>query len=773
MTISLTAFNAWAHKRITLKHNWFDRLADVVRGFPVGGDLPASLKHWRLEYDSLRMWIEEAVNALSPRQVLDLEVFDQWPAELLQFYRNSLHEDFLKTKPYVGEIVDDCVSELKRLNNELDPMLEPGGPFLDDEPRARIAGMLETISQRLRDLPDTVQWPNVIRDELPDILVIDDLLGRAALNDNGESALSPEATAQIAELRRSFCQRFRLLDADNSDHAGEISNPIARAYFSSGQRYEPESGFINDLDVVKRDYLEGVNGDPSRKWGLVVADVFFNTGVPDENGRGNGESRFGIEQIVPWLKGNDSELPIVALTTESGPALIKRVYELGVDYLHRSESSYVDMFICIARGERASVRQLKQAMHVPDDLIAVDPQMVKILIEAWNIAQDIDGHTVLIIGEPGAGKGRLAKYIHDMSPRRKLEALTVNCAHYSKELADSELFGYYAGAFTGAANVDTPGIFHKADKSTLVLDEFGDLDMSVQVKLLRTLEPAQAWARPVEPRGNRRQTSSLATKVNVRIICCTNQPLSQVRDDLRTRVGKVIEIPPLRERPDDIVALAQSFLAGESRLRTPGLLLDEDACAFLKRCYLPGNARTLQDLLKEARIGKGNRNLIRRKDLERAWESVCKKDPRNYEPVAVQPQEVSAPVSSSSINEEPISRAVSMILSSAGEGWRELSKADTDALDLALHGQVIQVISVLLEWSLFRGSDLPTASSYLTGQKSKHRAPEDLIRRLMKVDPRIVESIAQSPYLPANARLQDLIESCRVEWLKRKKAGAD
>ena len=766
MTISLPSFNAWAHKRITLKHNWFDRLADVVRGFPIGGDLPASLKHWRLEYDSLKSWIEEAENALSPRQILALEVFAQWPAELRKSYGDLLHEDFLKTKPYVGEIVADCVSELKRLNNELDPMLEPGGPFLDDEPRARIAGMLETISQRLRDLPDTVQWPDVIHDELPEILVIDDLLGRTALNDDGKPALSPEATAQIAELRRSFCQRFRLLDADDFDHGDEIPNPIARAYFSSGQRYDPTLGFINDLNVVKEDYLEGVNGDRSRKWALVVADVFFNTGVPDENGRGNGESKFGIEQIVPWLKENDPDLPIVALTTESGSSLIKRVYELGVDYLHRSESSYVDMFICIARGERASVRQLKQAMHVPDDLIAIDPQMVKILIEAWNIAQDVDGHTVLIIGEPGAGKGRLAKYIHDMSPRGKQEALTVNCAHYSKELADSELFGYYAGAFTGAANVDTPGIFHKADKSTLVLDEFGDLDMSVQVKLLRTLEPAQAWERPVEPRGNRRSTSSLATKVNVRIICCTNQPLSQVREDLRTRVGKVIEIPPLRERPDDIVSLAQLFLAGGVRNGAPGLSLDDDACTFLKRCYLPGNARTLQDLLKEARIGKGKRNLIRRKDLERAWESVCKKDPRNYEPVVVQPQPAAAPIST---NEDPLSRAVSMILSSAGNGWSDLSKADTDALDQALHGQLIQVISVLLEWSLFRGSDLPTASSYLTGQRSKHRGPEDLIRRFMKIDPRIVESVAESPYLPANARLQELIESCRADWSKRKR----
>jgi transcriptional regulator with AAA-type ATPase domain len=250
------------------------------------------------------------------------------------------------------------------------------------------------------------------------------------------------------------------------------------------------------------------------------------------------------------------------------------------------------------------------------------------------------------------------------------------------------------------------------------------------------LEPKRAEKRPVEPRGNRRQTSKLAATVDVRIICCTNQPLSQVRKDLRTRVGKIIEIPPLRERPADIVAMARHFLSSPERINAPGLSLDDEACRFLQASDLPGNARTLEQLLEVARSGKGKRNILRRDDLERAWSSVFKDDVPEDHPAQLMTTASPGPVtkparllSRNFANGDQLSWAVATILASASEGknWQNLSRADTDTLDDALKGRVMQVISTLVEWTLFRAEIAPEIASYLTGQKKEARAPADLI----------------------------------------------
>lgn len=765
MSLYLPLYTTWADKRISLKHNWFDRLADVVCDFPLGGDLPASLQHWDVQYANLIDWINSTLQALSPQQLLDLPAFNLWPPAFRDSYKEFLHNQFLNSEPNVPAIVRDCLIRLKQLNDELTPMLQDYGPVLNETKRASIAKMLDSIAKRLRDLPEHITWPQAKIDDLPLVFVIDDLLGRTGMKKDGKPALEAQAQAELLELRRSFCERFHLLDDEAPADAEPVVNPIARAFFSSAQRLE-NGAFVNDLDVVRQDILRGNQySSPVPSWTLVIADVLFNTGVANEHGRGEGESRFGIERVVPWLKSEFPELPIVALTTEAGQSIIETVHDLGVDYLHRTEANYVDMFIRIARGKRVSGPQLRRSMHVPDSFVAEDARMIDVLIEAWNIAQDEAGRTVLITGEPGTGKERLAQFIHEMSPRSKQAIKFVNCAQYSKELADSELFGFYASAFTGAPNTDTGGIFHQADKGTLVLDEFADLDRDVQVKLLRTLEPKRAQHRPVEPRGNRRPTSRLPTTVDVRIICCTNRPISLVREDLRTRVSKIIEIPPLRERPADIVALAQQFLASEDRINAPGLTLDPDACAFLKTLDLQGNARTLEQLLDVAAMGKGKRNIIRRAELEQAAALLGKSNEGSDGDSHYR----SAPyfathsnLSQMGLDGERLARAISTILATGGETkkWLELSRSDTDGLDESLRGSLPQIISTLIEWSLFRAKDAPAVVGYMTGQKMKGRTPEDFLRRLLKLDPQICDAIIKSPHFPANVRLQEIITSC-------------
>jgi len=369
----LRTYSGWANERISLKHNWFDRLADVVRDFPLGGDLPASLQNWQDNYDALVKWIAAAPDALSPRQLLDLPAFECWPIEFRESYKQFLHAQFEKSELGVSGVVKDCVAKLNELNSELSPMLEKDGPVLHEAKRARIANMLDEIAKRLRDLPETLSWPEPNVQDLPFIFVIDDLLGRTGTRKDGALVLSPQAEAEICELRRSFCERFHLIDQDASPDGEQVRQPIARAFFSSGQKYG-ERGFVNDLEVVREDIMRAAHHfDSNPSWALIIADVLFNTGIPNDSGRGKGESRFGLEEVVPWLKATFPECPIVALTTEAGHSIIEAVHDLGVDYLHRTESSYVDMLIRLARGNRVSGPQMRRSMNVPEDFVAEDP----------------------------------------------------------------------------------------------------------------------------------------------------------------------------------------------------------------------------------------------------------------------------------------------------------------------------------------------------------------------------------------------------------------
>ena len=165
--------------------------------------------------------------------------------------------------------------------------------------------------------------------------------------------------------------------------------------------------------------------------------------------------------------------------------------------------------------------------------------------------------TVLVTGETGTGKELIARTIHKSSPRRSRPWVDINCAALPENLVESELFGYEKGAFTGA-DASKPGLFELADRGTLFLDEIGDLQLHTQVKLLRVLD-----GYPFYRLGGHHKI-----KVDVRIVAASNQDLeaavtaSRFRHDLFHRLGQFqLRVPPLRERPEDVVALAEHFLA--------------------------------------------------------------------------------------------------------------------------------------------------------------------------------------------------------------------
>jgi len=197
--------------------------------------------------------------------------------------------------------------------------------------------------------------------------------------------------------------------------------------------------------------------------------------------------------------------------------------------------------------------------------------------------------TVLITGETGTGKELIARTIHQSSDRRSRPWVDINCAALPENLVESELFGYEKGAFSGA-DTSKPGLFELADKGTLFLDEIGELQLQTQVKLLRVLD-----GQPFYRLGGHRKI-----KVDVRIVAATNQDLEaavkqgRFRQDLFHRLGQFqLRVPPLRERPEDIVALAEHFLT----LKAPAKQFSEQAISALLSHSWPGNIRELRNLV--------------------------------------------------------------------------------------------------------------------------------------------------------------------------------
>ncbi len=207
--------------------------------------------------------------------------------------------------------------------------------------------------------------------------------------------------------------------------------------------------------------------------------------------------------------------------------------------------------------------------------------------------------TVLILGETGTGKDLVAQTIHDLSPRREAPFVAVNCGALPESLLESELFGYKAGAFTGATK-DKPGRFAMAGSGTLFLDEIGEISPVLQVKLLRVLQE-----REYEPLGATRSEHTAA-----RIIVATHQDLGEqmrrgaFREDLYYRVNVVrVELPPLRRRKEDIPLLVERFIERFNHLQQKTLQgMTTDALSLLMGYAWPGNVRELENVVERSFI---------------------------------------------------------------------------------------------------------------------------------------------------------------------------
>lgn len=217
------------------------------------------------------------------------------------------------------------------------------------------------------------------------------------------------------------------------------------------------------------------------------------------------------------------------------------------------------------------------------------------VVELAQRAAAFDAATVLILGESGTGKEVISELIVNSSPRRGKPYLQLNCSSIPDTLIESELFGYEKGAFTGADAKGRKGIFEAADGGTVFLDEVGDLPLHMQAKFLRVLQQRRII----------RVGGTTPIDLNVRIIAATNRNLKQMvkdgtfREDLYYRLNVVpINIPPLRERKDDILPLAKHFLMVINRKYHTNKAIAPDAISVLESYAWPGNVRELENLIE-------------------------------------------------------------------------------------------------------------------------------------------------------------------------------
>ena len=316
----------------------------------------------------------------------------------------------------------------------------------------------------------------------------------------------------------------------------------------------------------------------------------------------------GLE-LLPLVKKSFPSAEVIILTGFATIDAAVMATKLGAYDFQKKPFDHKSLLLSVERAlehkqlteQTSSLRQALAAMSGGSSPIFQSPAMKNILRTIERIApSDV---SVLITGESGAGKEVVADLIHTLSPRSKAPFIKVNCAALPRELIESELFGSMKGAFTGA-QADREGLFKQAEGGTLLLDELAEMPVDTQTKLLRVLQEKEF--RPV---GGR-----VSFKTNVRIIASTNIEVEvairagKLREDLYYRISAItLHLPPLRERREDIVPLANSFLkkfAAQAGRTIAGFT--PAAQDKLRKFDFPGNVRQLQNEVQRALLMTDN-----------------------------------------------------------------------------------------------------------------------------------------------------------------------
>jgi DNA-binding NtrC family response regulator len=320
--------------------------------------------------------------------------------------------------------------------------------------------------------------------------------------------------------------------------------------------------------------------------------------------------------LLPRLKEIDPDTPLLVLTAHGSIDLAVRAIKEGAEQFLTKPLELPALQVILQRllqKQRNHHKQLasktRQVRLAIDPFIGTSPAIRALADQARKILSSES--PILIRGETGSGKGVLARWLHENSPRADEAFVDLNCAGLSRELLETELFGHEKGAFT-SATASKQGLFEVAHRGTIFLDEVGDVDLQIQPKLLKVLEEKRF----------RRVGDVRDRQVDVRLIAATHQDLGQFvrekkfRDDLYFRISTIpLSFPPLRERIEDIPTVAQYLLNKVSvDLGRGELILDEDCIRALQAYSWPGNIRELRNVIERA-VLLSDQHCITIKDL--------------------------------------------------------------------------------------------------------------------------------------------------------------
>jgi len=364
---------------------------------------------------------------------------------------------------------------------------------------------------------------------------------------------------------------------------------------------EDDPGIKKQLKWSFSDYEVIVAGD--RKEAITALRryepkvVTLDLGLPPDEANASE----GLATLKEMLELN-SKLKVIVITgNEDKDNALKAIAMGAHDFYHKpidddTLSVIISRAFWVANIELEN-EALRGASLDSNGFLGNSPQVQKVCRMVERIAPT--EVTTLLLGESGTGKEVLARAIHQQSPRKDKPFIAINCASIPENLLESELFGFEKGAFTGAHKT-TEGKIECAHGGTLFLDEIGDMPYPLQAKILRFLQE-----KVVERVGGRKEIP-----VDVKIVCATHQDLQQMveekafREDLFYRISEItINIPPLRERGEDVVLLARAFLQNYNKQMQRNINnFSDDAIAALTRHRWPGNIRELQNKVKSAVI---------------------------------------------------------------------------------------------------------------------------------------------------------------------------
>ncbi len=376
-------------------------------------------------------------------------------------------------------------------------------------------------------------------------------------------------------------EKGRILVLDDEERMATL---LARSLQRSGYSAEPATDPAKALELLK-----------AERFDVLVTDLR----MPGLD---------GIE-ILSRAKRIDPDIDVILMTAYASVSTVREALKRGaVEYLEKPVSAENDLKPLLEkllsgeeeRPEKAAPARIpgaapKAARH---EFLCPSPQMQELYRKAHKVARS--NASVLLRGESGTGKEVLADMIQRESPHAKGPYLKINCGALPDTLLESELFGHVRGSFTGATG-DREGLFRAANKGTLLLDEIAEVSPALQVKLLRVLQQGE-----FQPVGESR-----THRVDVRIIAATNRHLEDLvekgefRQDLYYRLNVVpLEVPPLRERPEDLEFLIQEFLQHFGKARP--VHFGDQAMEALRSYHWPGNIRELENAVEHALVlGEG------------------------------------------------------------------------------------------------------------------------------------------------------------------------